>query len=93
MHMPETVETLRTEGFHAAMQELKAEGRIKHVGVSNHGSFWYRDPEETMEKVLMAAVEDGRFDVFLMAYNFLKMDEAERVLEACRGRKIGTTIM
>jgi aryl-alcohol dehydrogenase-like predicted oxidoreductase len=93
MHMPEKVETLKTEGFHAAMQELKAEGRIKHVGVSNHGSFWFRDPEERMEKVLMAAVEDGRFDVFLMAYNFLKMDEAERVLEACRERKIGTSIM
>jgi predicted aldo/keto reductase-like oxidoreductase len=93
MHMPETVPALKTEGFHAAMQELKAEGRVKHVGVSNHGSFWFRDPEETMEKVLMAAVEDGRFDVFLMAYNFLKMDEAERVLEACGQRKIGTTIM
>jgi predicted aldo/keto reductase-like oxidoreductase len=93
MHMPERVETLKTEGFHAAMQELKAEGRVKHVGVSNHGSFWFRDPEETMEKVLMSAVEDGRFDVFLMAYNFLKMDEAERVLEACRERKIGTSIM
>ncbi len=93
MHMPEKVETLKTEGFHAAMQELKAEGRIRHVGVSNHGSFWFRDPEETMEKVLMSAVEDGRFDVFLMAYNFLKMDEAERVLEACRERKIGTSIM
>jgi predicted aldo/keto reductase-like oxidoreductase len=93
MHMPETVPTLKTEGFHAAMRELKAEGRIKHVGVSNHGSFWFRDPEQTMEKVLLAAVEDGRFDVFLMAYNFLRMDEAERVLEACRERKIGTTIM
>jgi len=93
MHMPENVVTLKTEGFHAAMQELKAEGRIKHVGVSNHGSFWYRDPEETMEKVLTAAVEDGRFDVLLMAYNFLKMDESERVLAACREKKIGTTIM
>jgi len=93
MHMPEKAATLRTEGFHAAMRELKAEGRVKYVGVSNHGSFWYRNPEETMEKVLMAAVEDGRFEVFLMAYNFLKMDESERVLAACRQKKIGTTIM
>lgn len=93
MHMPEKAATLKTEGFHAAMQELKVEGRVKHVGVSNHGSFWFRNPEETMEKVLMTAVEDGRFEVFLMAYNFLKMDESERVLEACREKGIGTTIM
>ncbi len=93
MHMPEKAEILKTEGFHEAMKELKAEGRVRFVGVSNHGSFWFRDPEETMEKVLMAAADDGRFDVFLMAYNFLKMDEAERVLEVCREKKIGTAIM
>jgi predicted aldo/keto reductase-like oxidoreductase len=80
-----------TEGFHEAMKELKAEGRVRFVGVSNHGSFWFRDPEETMEKVLLAAADDGRFDVFLMAYNFLKMDEAERVLEVCKEKKIGAT--
>jgi predicted aldo/keto reductase-like oxidoreductase len=93
MHMPEKTATLKTEGFHAAVQELRAEGRVKHVGVSNHGSFWLRNPEETMEKVLMAAVEDGRFEVFLLAYNFLKMDESERVLATCRKKGIGTTIM
>jgi predicted aldo/keto reductase-like oxidoreductase len=93
MHMPERAELLQTEGFHEAMKELKAEGRVKFVGVSNHGSFWFKDPEETMEKVLLAAAEDGRFDVFLMAYNFLKMDEAERVLDVCKEKRIGTAIM
>lgn len=93
MHMPEKAETLKTEGFHAAMQQLKEEGRIRFVGVSNHGSFWFQDPEESMEKVLLAAAEDGRFDVFLMAYNFLQMDQAERVLEVCREKKIGTALM
>jgi len=93
MHMPEKVETLKTEGFHAAMQQLKSEGKIRSVGVSNHGSFWFKDPEETMEKMLLAAAEDGRFDVFLMAYNFLQMDQSERVLEVCRDKKIGTALM
>lgn len=93
MHMPEKVETLKTEGFHAAMRELKAEGRVRFVGVSNHGSFWFRDPVETMEKVLLAAADDGRFDVFLLAYNFLKMDQGERVLEVCKEKKIGTALM
>jgi aryl-alcohol dehydrogenase-like predicted oxidoreductase len=93
MHCPEKAEILKTEPFHAAMQQLKAEGRIRYVGVSNHGSFWFRDPEESMEKVLLAAANDGRFDVFLMAYNFLQMDQAERVLDVCKEKKIGTTLM
>jgi predicted aldo/keto reductase-like oxidoreductase len=93
MHCPEKAEALKTEGFHAAMAELKAEGRVRHVGVSQHGTFWFRDPEETMEKILLAAAEDGRFDVFLMAYNFLRRDNAERVLEACGKKGIGVALM
>jgi predicted aldo/keto reductase-like oxidoreductase len=93
MHCPEKAETLGTDGFHAAMSELKTEGRVRHVGVSQHGTFWYRDPEETMEKILLAAAEDGRFDVFLMAYNFLRQDGAEQVLEVCRAKNIGVALM
>ena len=93
MHCPERAETLKTEGFHAAMSELKAEGRVRFVGASHHGSFWFRDSEETMEKILLAAAEDGRFDVFLMAYNFLQMDQAEHVLKVCQEKGIGTAIM
>jgi predicted aldo/keto reductase-like oxidoreductase len=93
MHLPEKIETLKTEGFHAAMQQLKSEGRLRFVGVSHHGSFWFRDPEETMDKVLLAAADDGRFDVYLMAYNFLKMDGAEKVLQVCKEKNIGTTLM
>jgi predicted aldo/keto reductase-like oxidoreductase len=93
LHMPERVEVLKTAGFHAAMEELKAEGRVRFVGVSHHGSFWFRDPEESMERVLLAAVEDGRFDVFLMAYNFLQMDKGEQVIQAAKEKKIGITLM
>jgi predicted aldo/keto reductase-like oxidoreductase len=93
MHMPERVETLKTEGFHEAMRELKAEGRLRFTGVSHHGSFWYRAPEESMEAVLGAAAEDGRFDVFLLAYNFLQMDQGNRILKLCRDKNIGTTLM
>lgn len=93
LHCPETVEALQHEGYHAAMQELKTNGRIRFTGVSNHGSFWFRDPKQTMAKVLLAAAEDGRFDVFLMAYNFLQMDQAEQVLEACQENNIGTSLM
>ena len=93
LHMPENVETLKTEGFHAAMEELKAEGRVRFLGVSHHGSFWLRAPEQSMDRILLAAVEDGRFDIFLMAYNFLQMDRGDQVIQAAKEKKIGITLM
>jgi predicted aldo/keto reductase-like oxidoreductase len=90
----ETIEMLKNEGFHAATEQLKKEGKLRFVGVSNHGSqFWPRASQEPMEKILLAAAEDGRFDVVLMAYNFLKDDRSERVLEVCNKKNIGTTLM
>jgi len=93
MHLPDKLESVKTESFHAAMAQLKSEGKICHVGASHHGSFWFKDPEETMEKILLAAADDGRFDVFLMAYNFLQMDQAKKVLKVCKKKKIGTALM
>lgn len=91
---PETVEMLMCEGFHAATKQLKKEGKIRFVGVSHHGSqFFLSKPKESMEKVLLAAVKDGRFDVMLLAYNFLKEDMSERILELCGQKNIGTTLM
>ena len=90
----ETVEMLKNEAFHAATEQLKKEGRLKFVGASNHGSqFWGPPLKEPMEKILLAAAEDGRFDVVLMAYNFLKDDKSEHVLEVCSQKNIGTTLM
>jgi predicted aldo/keto reductase-like oxidoreductase len=52
-----------------------------------------KKPKETMDSVLLAAAKDGRFDVMLLAYNFLKEDGSERVLEICGQENIGTTLM
>lgn len=91
---PETTEMLRCEGYHEATKQLKKEGRIRFTGVSHHGSQWVlEEPKESMETILLNAAEDGRFDVMLLAYNFLKEDQSERVLEVCAQKKIGTTLM
>jgi predicted aldo/keto reductase-like oxidoreductase len=91
---PETIEMIKNEGFHAATEQLKKEGRLKFVGVAHHGSqLGWSDSKEPMEKILLAAAEDGRFDVVLLAYNFLKEDMSERVLEVCSQKNIGTTLM
>jgi len=93
VHGPENVKTIKNEAFHAAMQQLKREGRLRFVGISNHGSNWYKDPEESMEKILLAAAADGRFDVMLLAYNFIQEDNGANVLKVCREKNIGTTLM
>ncbi len=93
IHFPEKIENLRTPGFHEAMQELKSQGRIKFVGVSHHGSFWFKEPETSMADILLAAARDGRFDVFLLAYNFLQADQGKKILDVCKQKNIGTALM
>lgn len=92
MHCPPNAATLKTEGFHEMIRELKAEGRVRYAGLSQHGAQW-NDVQETMEQILSAAAEDGRFDVALFVYNFLQTEMGERVLKLYKAKNIGTTIM
>jgi len=94
IHSAQNVATIKEKGFHDAMSELKIEGRVRFVGISNHGTHWgIPPPEESMEKILLAAAEDGRFDVMLLVYNFLAKENGEKVLKACAEKNIGATLM
>lgn len=86
-------ETIKADGFHQATEQLKNEGKLKYIGASNHGSHRSKGKDDTMEKALVAAVEDGRFDVLLIVYNFLQRDQAEKILAAAKAKNVGTTIM
>ena len=85
MHAPSSVEALSHPGYHAAMDQLKAEGRVRFKGVSNHGP--------GMGDILTAAAEDGRFDMMLLVYNFMNHEESDRVIAACKANDVGTTAM
>lgn len=95
IHMTPRVEEVQHEGFHEAAAELKAEGRVRFLGLSNHGTehVAYGRVESPMENVIGAAAEDGRFDVALFVYNFLQKEQGERIIEACRARDMGVTLM
>ncbi len=93
IHSPEELELLKTPGFHSAMDQMKKEGKLRFVGTSHHGSNWFQAPKTSMSDMLNAAVEDGRFDVFLMAYNFIQEDLGAEVIEKCRKEGIGVTLM
>jgi predicted aldo/keto reductase-like oxidoreductase len=85
IHGAGSVEDLGHPGFHAAIEQLKAEGRVRFRGVSCHAS--------GMGDILTAAAEDGRFDMMLLVYNFLNHDESDRIIAACKANNVGTTAM
>jgi predicted aldo/keto reductase-like oxidoreductase len=91
MHGIADVTLLQNAAWWEVMPGLKADGKIRHFGVSCHGP--QQGEPDSLEKVLTTAAADGRFDVFLMSYNFLNKDEAERVLAACKQHGVGTTAM
>ena len=94
IHSAANVAIVKSVAFHDAAKQLKDEGILRFVGISNHGSQWDNSLElEPMDKVLLAAAEDGRFDVMLLVYNFLQREMGEKILKACQVNKIGATLM
>ena len=91
IHGAGSPEAVRHSGFHEAMDQLKAEGRVRFRGVSCHGPG--RGYEGSMADVLCAAAEDGRYDLVLMVYNFMNHEEGDRIMAACRANNVGTTAM
>ena len=85
---------VKNEFFHSAMDQLKAEGKVKYVGVSCHGHNWREDiPTETMEQILGTAINDGRFDAVLLVYNIINQSEGSRILTLCKKKDIGAIVM
>ena len=89
---PPTAASVKNEIYHQAVAELKKQGKVRFSGISSHGS---RQPGqgEPMESVLLAAVEDGRFDVVLVVYNFLQREPGDKVIDAAAKKDIAVTIM
>ena len=91
IHGVEDIRALKNDGFHDAVKQLKEEGRLMHAGISCHGT---EDGEgDPFEKVLTAAASDGRFNLMLFNYNFMNKEEAERVIQICKEKNVGTVAM
>ncbi len=92
IHGAQSLAMLKNEGFHNAVKKLKSEGKLRFTGVSNHGARFGR-AEDVMEEVLMGAIDDGRFDLLLIVYNFMKKQPGEKIMAAAKKKNIGITIM
>lgn len=93
IHHVDSTKKIKDEAYHSAIKQLKEEGRVGYSGLSCHGAAWIEQPEQTIDTILNEAINDGRFDVFLMTYNFLNAPLVETVLERCSKKGIGTAIM
>ena len=89
----DSCDIVKHSGFHEAVAQLRQEGKVKFCGIACHGSYFPGNPEDTMENILKCAIDDGRYDLLLVVYNFLYSEQGERVLKAAREKNIGTTIM
>jgi aryl-alcohol dehydrogenase-like predicted oxidoreductase len=61
IHSCDTVERLMDENVHEAFDRLKAEGKVRFLGVSSH--------TPNLVEVANTAVDSGRFDVMMLAYH------------------------
>jgi len=95
IHMAPSVEQLKHEPYHQAIRELRAEGKVRYTGLSNHGTEnrFAGNTIDDMEKVVLAAAEDGRFDVVLFVHNFIQKEKGERILKVLHDKKMGATLM
>jgi len=93
IHQASSRISVKNKAFHQATSQLKQEGKLRFVGISCHGTNWRDEPEDAMDSVLGAAIDDGRFDVMLLVYNYLQRDMGQRILRDCREKNIGTTLM
>lgn len=95
MHAVPNVEQIKHDAFHSTFQELKSEGKVRFLGLSNHGQeqSWWGQMDVPMEDIIGAAAEDGRFDVALFVYNFLQKEQGEKIIQLCRSSDMGVTLM
>lgn len=75
---------LSFDAFHEAIDEAKRSGKVGHLGLSGHSG--------GMQAVLEAAIDDGRFEVFFIKYDFVSYPEQDEILARAATEGIGTVV-
>jgi len=70
------------DGIYDALSEAKAQGKIRHIGLSNH-----RLP------IALAAVESNLYDTIQFPLNYLSSEKDLQLIEKCRQRDMGVIAM
>ena len=75
---------LDCEPLYEAFAEAKAAGKVAHLGLTGHSG--------GMQQCLEAAIDGGRFEVFLIKYDFVSYPDQDRILRRASERGIGTMV-
>jgi aryl-alcohol dehydrogenase-like predicted oxidoreductase len=85
IHECNALDRLMAPSFHEAFDRLKEQGKVRFLGVSSH--------TPNLEQVMRHAVDSGRFQMLLVAYNFKNWPDLTHIFRDARERGIGVVAM
>lgn len=85
IHAVNSIERLMNPNIHEAFDRLKEQGKLRFLGVSSH------TPQ--LEKVMRHAVDSGRFDVIMVAYNFKNWPDLTNIFRDAKEKGVGVVAM
>ena len=75
---------LWVDPFHEAIEEAKKAGKVGHLGLSGHSG--------GLQDVLNSAIDDGRFEVFFIKFDYVSYPDQDEILERAAKNGIGTIV-
>jgi len=85
IHEVNSLDRLMAPTFHEAFDRLHEQGKVRFLGVSSH--------TPNLEEVMRHAVDSGRFQMLLVAYNFNNWPDLTTIFQAAKQRGIGVVAM
>jgi hypothetical protein len=85
IHACDSVERLMNPNIHEAFDRLKEQGKLRFLGVSSHTPH--------LETVMRHAVDCGRFDVIMVAYNFKNWPDLTTIFHDAKVKGVGVVAM
>ena len=85
IHAVNSIDRLMNPNIHEAFDRLKEQGKLRFLGVSSH--------TPRLETVMRHAVDSGRFDVIMVAYNFKNWPDLTNIFRDAKQKGMGVVAM
>ncbi len=85
IHACNSIERLMAPNIHEAFDRLKEQGKLRFLGVSSH--------TPRLDTVMRHAVDSGRFDVIMVAYNFKNWPDLTTIFRDAKQKGVGVVAM